>query len=201
MLVMRVTEERLRDAAGVMARAFLNDPIERWALGGTAQDCEDVEALEGRMTRYFTLVNQLVVARGMMWETEDGCGACVWISPEAASDYAEHDVAIRPRLAALTFDEASRYESMWDWIDGRIPTEPLWVLDLIGVEPKAQGRGIGSALIEHGLAMARAAGQPAFLLAGDPRNVAYYEGFGFRTVEDADAPFGGPHIWFMRREP
>ena len=32
-------------------------------------------------------------------------------------------------------------------------------------------------------------------------NVGYYERFGFHTVVDEDAPDGGPHIWFMRRDP
>ena len=49
--------------------------------------------------------------------------------------------------------------------------------------------------------MAREMGEAAFLETGNPRNVAYYERFGFRTVDDGDAPGGGPHIWFMRWEP
>jgi hypothetical protein len=29
----------------------------------------------------------------------------------------------------------------------------------------------------------------------------YYERFGFDIVTNEDAPDGGPHIWFMRRDP
>lgn len=65
----------------------------------------------------------------------------------------------------------------------------------------------GSRLIEFGLGLARAddAGAflenaGAFLETGTPRNVPYYERFGFRSVDDADAD-GGPHIWFMRWDP
>jgi hypothetical protein len=35
-------------------------------------------------------------------------------------------------------------------------------------------------------------------VTGNPRNLGYYERFGFHTVVDADAPERGPHIWFMR---
>ena len=39
---------------------------------------------------------------------------------------------------------------------------------------------------------------PAFLETGNPRNVPYYERFGFRVIDEGDAPGGGPRIWFMR---
>ena len=202
MLVVRVTEERFPHAAGVLAHALLDDPMVRWSLGGTAQDYADRVDLEDRMTKFFTIANGFTVARGVMWEAEGSDGVCVWLPPSVVADYARDDVAIlRPRLAAIGFGGTTHHGSMWDWIDERTPPERLWCLDQLGVEPAAQGRGIGSVLVEHGLAMAREAGEAAFLETGTPRNVAYYERFGFRTVEDADAPDGGPHIWFMRREP
>jgi hypothetical protein len=34
-----------------------------------------------------------------------------------------------------------------------------------------------------------------------PANVPFYERFGFRTMHAADAPDGGPHIRFLRRDP
>jgi len=76
-----------------------------------------------------------------------------------------------------------------------------WHLDSIGVEPSAQGRGIGSALVESGLTRARVDQAGVFLETGTPRNVPYYERFGFRVVEDPYAPDGGPRIWFMRWDP
>lgn len=60
------------------------------------------------------------------------------------------------------------------------------------------GRGLGRALVRHGLARARADGCPAFLETGTPRNVPFYESFGFRVVGAHQAPDGGPVIWFMQ---
>ena len=55
--------------------------------------------------------------------------------------------------------------------------------------------GIGSGLIRHGLAAAEAAGVDAFLETGQERNVAYYERFGFRVVDQGSpAPDGPPAI-------
>jgi predicted N-acetyltransferase YhbS len=72
---------------------------------------------------------------------------------------------------------------------------------VIGVDPARQGLGLGTALIEHGLGVARDQRLPAFLETANPRNVAYYERFGFRVVEDGHVPGGGSRFWFMRFDP
>jgi hypothetical protein len=36
---------------------------------------------------------------------------------------------------------------------------------------------------------------------GGRRYVEIYRRSGFRVVDEADAPGGGPRIWFMRRDP
>jgi predicted N-acetyltransferase YhbS len=84
---------------------------------------------------------------------------------------------------------------------GTVPSRTVLVLDYIAVDTQRRGSGIGTALIEHGLAFARRDGVTAFLETGRPGNVPYYEGRGFRTYLDEDAPNGGPHIWFMRWDP
>ena len=53
---------------------------------------------------------------------------------------------------------------------------PVQVLSPVGVLPDRQGRGIGSALIRHGLALLAAQTRPLVFLEGSPR---YYRRFGF----------------------
>lgn len=196
MNIIPVTPKRLDSAARVLARAFFDDPMIRWCVGG---DVTDRPALEELDTACFRIVNVANTEGGWMWETEDGAGTVVWLPPEATSTFQEDDVAMRPAIARIV-DDPERYNVFWDWLNAFIPDEPTWFLDQIGVEPDRQGEGIGRALIEHGLEMSRAAGQPAYLETGARRNVAYYESFGFRVVHEGDAPDGGPHIWFMQLE-
>lgn len=61
------------------------------------------------------------------------------------------------------------------------------VLSPLGVLPELQGNGIGSALVEHGLAALRESAYPAVFLEGSPR---YYPRFGF-TAGGAEG-FGRP---------
>jgi putative acetyltransferase len=53
----------------------------------------------------------------------------------------------------------------------------------VSVLPEYQKQGIGSALINHTIKIARAMGYPAVLIYGDPR---YYSRFGFRCAEKYD---------------
>ena len=62
------------------------------------------------------------------------------------------------------------------------------------------GIGVGSALIEHGLAFAWRDGTPASR-DGPAGQRLDDERRGFRTYLDEDAPNGGPYIWFMRFDP
>jgi putative acetyltransferase len=66
--------------------------------------------------------------------------------------------------------------------------EPLLTLAPLAVAPDAQNRGIGTALVEHALQIARLAGEKAVLVYGDP---AYYCRFGFSVdkVAGVEPPY------------
>jgi len=179
--------ERVPAIAAMLGRAFRDDPIVRWAL----LPAEDPAA---QIAGYFRFVDEVLAPIGMLWEAGDAAGAAVWIPPGTRLE--DVDEASTPGIHTLTDPE--RHDALWAWIESKIPREPLWFLDHIGVDPSQQGRGIGSALVEFGLERARREAVGAFLETGTSGNVPYYERMGFRVVEEGDAPDGGPHVWFMR---
>ena len=61
----------------------------------------------------------------------------------------------------------------------------VWLLAPVGVRTDRQGKGIGQALLRHGLDAMAAAGAEAAVTYGDP---AYYGQVGFRPVSEADVP-------------
>ena len=80
------------------------------------------------------------------------------------------------------------------------PTERHWYLVVAGVRPKAQRRGLGSLLMQHGLDAADRDRMPVYLGTADPANVAYYERFGLRVIDHAlELVPGGPaHVAMWR---
>jgi ribosomal protein S18 acetylase RimI-like enzyme len=82
------------------------------------------------------------------------------------------------------------------------PAQPYWYLEAVGVEPAAQGMGIGTRLLEPVLTVADEAGQLCYLETITERNVAWYRRLGFE-VRSAGVSFtpGGPPNWTMIRHP
>jgi len=156
--------------------------------------------LSQRFTRCFAYFLELALPLGLVWVAGQADGVAVWIAPEQRGTWELHPWD-QPQILALADDGGARYQAFWDWVAAHEPTEPLWQLDSIAVEPALQGGGIGRALIDAGLAMARADRTGAFLSTGTEENVAIYRHCGFRVYDEADAPEEGPHIWFMRWDP
>lgn len=86
---------------------------------------------------------------------KDGCAYAAW-----------HDEVM---VAAIIFSKISFGD----------PKQSMRLLSPVAVAPKAQGIGVGTALIEHGLNQLRSNGVKAVFTYGDP---AYYGRFGFRGI-------------------
>jgi GNAT superfamily N-acetyltransferase len=175
--------------AATLSSAFATDAMIRWPMP---------DATPQHLDALFRAIMAPYVSLGVAWKVGDAIGCAAWLPPLEAARFAEIEVNTRAAIYRLTPDAGARYAEFWDWIEAHLPTEPCWLLDLVGVRPDAQGRGIGRSLITHGIERARAAGQPAFLETGTESNVALYEALGFRVVHQERAPDGGPTIWFMQ---
>jgi uncharacterized protein YhfF/GNAT superfamily N-acetyltransferase len=180
--------------AGVLARAFARDPMVTWPLV-TGDD------LPGRIRASFEAVDTPFAAEGWMLEAADGLGVMTLLPPGSSSREEELAAATAPAMAALSPDGGERYERFWAWTWSMLPDEPHWLLDQLAVEPDAQGRGIGGAMIRHAIELAEAGGLPLFLETAIPSNLVLYRRHGFEVFAEGDAPGGGPHVWFLRRDP
>jgi GNAT superfamily N-acetyltransferase len=159
------------------------------------------EDLPARIRASFEAVDVGFAAEGWMLEAADGLGAMTLLPPGSSAREEELAEATAPAMAALSPDGGERYERFWGWTWSMLPDEPHWLLDQLAVEPDAQGRGIGGAMIRHAIATAEADGLPLFLETAVPANLALYRRHGFEVFAEGDAPGGGPHVWFLRRDP
>ena len=184
---------RLSALAPVFGRAFVREPMMCWPMG-TGGD------LPARFARCFEYFLEMALPLDIVWVAGQADGVAVWTAPEQRERWELHPWD-QPRILAEADDGGRRYEAFWNWVATHDPTEPAWQLDTVAVEPELQGRGIGRALIEAGLARARVDATGAFLSTGTQANVAIYGRCGFRVYDEADAPDGGPRVWFMRWDP
>ena len=116
--------------------------------------------LPARIRAMFEAVDTPFAAEGWMFEAADGLGVMTLLPPGSSAREEELAEATAPAIAALVPDGGERYERFWAWISSMLPDEPHWLLDQLAVEPAAQGRGIGGAMIRHAIDRAEA-GAPA----------------------------------------
>jgi len=62
-----------------------------------------------------------------------------------------------------------------------------WYLPAIGVDPRGQGKGYGSALLAHSLEVCDRAHEAAYLESTNPLNIHLYERFGFEVIGEIQA--------------
>jgi GNAT superfamily N-acetyltransferase len=168
--------------------AFTTDPVIRWFLPEPS-----------RYVTYFPDVVGLMAApaveAGTADITGDDAGAAVWVPPGTSPD---NDAV--GELMARAVDEGRHPEAFafFEQMAEHHPTGAHWYLPFIGVEPTRQGRGLGSRLLDWGLARADRDGVPAYLEASSPRNRALYERHGFVATAEVQAG-DSPPMWPMHR--
>lgn len=192
-----VTASDVEALAGVLARAFLQDPWLTYIFRAPPQ------RREARMRRLYakTIRHALAFDRPVL-TTATAAAVAVWRGPGQYPDSAAQNLRqAGPMLAVVglgpTLVRALRAERK---SAEHHDTTPHWYLDALGCDPVAQGAGHGAALVAHGLERADADGIPTRLTTQTPDNVSYYRRFGFEVAAE-DAIPRGPHIWYLERAP
>jgi ribosomal protein S18 acetylase RimI-like enzyme len=190
----------LRAAAEALARAFQDDPLQTYVFPDPAERAARSPAHFAPLLRYGLKFGEVLTTAGAP------AGAAVWLGPNAWE--------VTPdRAAAAGLDElptvlgaaaAERFFSVLGAVDvhhHRDVPAAHWYVMVVGVEPEAQGSGVGRALLQPIMDRAEAAGQPCYLETAQPDNVAFYEHLGFRRLVEMVEQQSGLRLWTFRRDP
>jgi ribosomal protein S18 acetylase RimI-like enzyme len=190
------TADDVSRLAGVLADAFMNDPVFTWLLRGGLR-------LKPRLrTMFATEMEQYVLPNGgAAWTTSGYDGALVVLPPGAweMPRSATGKEALRwMRAFGTRLPVAIRVQHA---MEARHLHEPHFYVRAIGVRPALQGRGVGSTLMQPTLQRADSAGLATYIEASSERSAALYERLGFLHMGVLQLPDGGPPVWPMRRPP
>ncbi len=181
-----------------MSAAFADD------AGGTYLWPDPDERRQALRWYYGSLVPRLGFGGGRVYVGDGGAGQSVWIAPGNGVG-----LASGVRAGALGFPRRYGAAATWrlkklsDTIDAlRREAAPPghWYLLLLGVEPEAQGTGLGARLMAPVIAEADRAGRAVYLETSTPSNLPYYRRHGFEVVGERRVP-GGHGYWGMARPP
>ena len=178
-----------------LCSAFFDDRIYRWLVPDDAQ----------RQRSAATFYSRFVDAcwpHGGVYAAAQGFGAALWLPPakQLVADE-EAEAFVKDLLDSAGDDAASgRMAQLFELLDDNHPAETCWYLAFMGVQPTAQGRGIGGELLATVLTQADRDEVPAYLEASCPENQRLYERHGFRTVRELTVA-DSPTIYAMWRLP
>ncbi len=166
----------------VLARAFSDDPANSYIFRGR-------ERRINKMQWMFTRWVRILMPRGAAYTTPDLAGAALWVPPQAVEtvrlwEYLRAGFWRAPFL--ITPGEARRAIEMFADANARARgylDRPHWVLDTLGVAPEYQRKGVASALIEVALVQADRGHHPCLVITHNPRNIIFYQRFGFVPLE------------------
>ena len=202
--VVPLGEERGDEVADLMGRAFQDDPL-------FVHACPD----PGDRARWLPWMFRWSTWKGFLFGQTLGTtgrldGVVATIAP-GGGEFTEEDLTRfgyrrgRDAVGAEVWDRAiDRVNAAFAPADAalhRSVAEQHWYLDVIAVDPAAQGRGIGGALLCAVHTSADADGVPIVLLTYQPTNLSFYSRHGYSVVCGGTAPGNGPRWWGLRREP
>jgi ribosomal protein S18 acetylase RimI-like enzyme len=173
-----------------LVAAFITDPLARFA-------CPSAHDYFPAMPPFFSEFGGGSFAHGTAYVSVDLCGAALWLPPGVHPNGEALESVMRANAKPDHLDDLlSTFEKM----DQSHPEEPHWYLPVIGVEPNAQGNGLGGALMRHAVARCDQDGTHAYLESSNPRNISLYERHGFEVMGEIQIG-SAPLITPMLRRP
>ncbi len=195
-----LTKARVGETAATLARAFYDSPLFGYVFPkGTARLPIMAAMFKGILHDAIPFGSTLVAT------DRDGIiGAVAWYPPEGypvpprrqAMKYLRLPVLVRH--APSRMGVAMRYLNASDSVH---PKDHHWYLNLLGVDPRHQGEGIGAQLIDRTLDTLDEQGLSAYLETDKESNLAWYARRRFELRETLHPVPGAPPVWTMWRHP
>ena len=188
----KATPKDWRQVADITAKAFAEDPVNRWIFGSP-------RAIKSA----FRVLARDVYARHGICHLAGDNGATMWAPHDADTSLPTLGML---KLAAGLGVHGSRGAIARATAAGEVmaqnhPTDPHIYLFTIGTRKSARGTGLGKALLAPVLAACDRDGMPAYLENSNPTNTGFYTAHGFERMQVFPCGEGGPPLEAMWREP
>jgi len=178
-----------------LAAAFETDPVSNWMLR------KDDRRLEGFHLLFRTCLT-LGLQKGEVFQSPHCEGSALWYTNgNWKISYVRQAGFVPEMLRALGLRGVIPFIKALNVMEKNHPHEPHYYLQILGVHPQHQGKGIGAALLKPVLERCDRAGTGAYLENSNPKNLDFYSRHGFRVTREIRLGKGSPPMWLMWRDP
>ena len=178
------------NAIAAVVRAFSADPAARWMYPDSQQYWQ-------HFPRFVKAFAGAAFEHGSADFVEGYSAAALWLPPGV-----HPDEGALSKLIQCTIPRGNQTDlfALLEQMDGYHPAEPHWYLPMIGVDPAHQGKGYGSALLQHALARCDADEKLAYLESTSVKSLRLYERHGFELLGTIQVG-SSPPLFPMLRKP
>jgi ribosomal protein S18 acetylase RimI-like enzyme len=195
-LIQRATVGDIERMVGILYAAFQADPVLDWLLRADGRRRAGFESFFRETLRLLCLPHQEV------YLTQAGTGAALWTPPNRWRMGLLQQARLAPKILRIAgLARLWRLVSGTDMLNRQHPHQDHYYLFLLGVVPGQQGRGIGSALLQHMLTRCDREGLGVYLENTNERNLDLYTRHGFEITKVIALGAGAPPLWAMWRAP
>jgi ribosomal protein S18 acetylase RimI-like enzyme len=200
--IRKLEASQLAKAKETLVKAFYDDPNLKYLIRDeNRRPILAGYSLEGALRQG--------LAFGEVYTSEDLDGIAIWLSPGKKPTLIK---SIRAgllstglkTLSSLGWAGLKRYAGVTGCVlklHKRVMPGPHWYLSIIGVNPSAQGKGLGVELMKPILAKAEEQGVPCYLETSNQKSISFYQKQGFEIAEEVVVPGSDLHIWALVRKP
>lgn len=175
----------IESCAQVIMRAFKNDPLFTHALSSDEEKASFVRFL---LKKSLSLGEKSIVMKdqttilGVASYEKDSGSVLKGLINMVRFDFIREILTLKRMLSSESFAFFNRYMRFTTSVR---PKAPHYYLVFIGIAPEAQGRGLGRAIIEeiHAHVDADATSVGIGLDTENEANIAYYETFGYKLID------------------
>jgi len=193
--IRRLSPNDMRAACKILGLAFADNPNTLVIARGDRARAQRMTESGARVAKLGRKYSYVLVAEEAAGRLVGVLNALEWPNCQLRMSEKLKVAPAMIRVTGLGLPSALKMMNVWTNHD---PRERHWHLGPIGVDPQLQGRGIGKAMLASFLDMVDGQGSTAYLETDVDRNVALYEKFGFKVIDQED--ISGVNNRFMWRE-
>ena len=195
-----LTENQVKLAGKILSEAFYDDPISVYLI-------PDVSERKAKLKYVYEYVIRYDILYGEVYATSPNLeGIAGWLHSENAYKTIKRQIKsggpkVISKLGMEFYKKSKHVEEYTDLIHKKNTPFKHWCLDQLGVDPNSQGKGHSGVLLKAMFTRLDQEGLPIYLVTHKDKNVAIYQHYGFKILEDTTIPDTDIRLWAMLKEP